>query len=895
MRSAITIMTVLFGAALATGTSIGDGERLLARVAAGGVGCQTATDTAIPEGLRAPADGAPGWLDYRRATRPAIGLDDAEPSHAACFDPDNPPSWEIQQAVNNMVRGALADRFVLNSTWPGADNSPIALTWSFVPDGTSIPGSASVGEPTAASVLFSTMGSRFGEANRAVWIAQFQACFDRWSQLAGVTFTFVSNNGNDWDDGAAFPSSPGALTPGATRGDIRISCHAIDGGGGILAYNYYPAGGDMVLDSAETWNFGAPGYTRLRNIVSHELGHALGLSHVCPTNRTKLMEPIIVTTFDGPQHDDIRGAQYNYGDKYEPNNSRPVAASIGSLSSAGQSLTPSTPPAPAIADGSLTGISLDGDEDWYAFTVTTPLVGTISVAPVGSSYADYVQDSSCNNTTPNATSQSVADLRIEFVNASGATIASANATGFGGTEAFNNVLLSPPGTLYVRVRENNLPTETQLYTLTISAISAPSVTATDGAFTNKVNVTWSAIAGSMGYRVYRGTSSNRTLATLVHSAIASSTSFDDFSVGLGVTYFYWVEADTNGTGLWRAAGGPDTGFISSINAPANDFCANAAIVAMGSIVNGTLASASNDGSATCGSSTTNPDVWYTITAPCAGTLVLSTCGTSDTGGTDLGIDSVLSIWSGCPAAGGSQLACNDNAFNAECDGSDNGLPRDAALSRVLSAGESVRVRVSKAASGAVGPFTLRVDFVIAGDVCDSPVSVSPGQTNNFCTTGASTDGAAEPGCFASGGTQIGSDLWFRYAPVSTGPFTVRTCGSAFDTRLAVYGACGGGAVACNDNDEACGVGSLQSSLRAMGAAGATYLVRVGGTGAASGSGQLRVYCAPDVNLSGDSSLQDVFDFLGLYFAGDPTADFNDSGDQSVQDLFDFLVAWFGGC
>jgi hypothetical protein len=42
-------------------------------------------------------------------------------------------------------------------------------------------------------------------------------------------------------------------------------------------------------------------------------------------------------------------------------------------------------------------------------------------------------------------------------------------------------------------------------------------------------------------------------------------------------------------------------------------------------------------------------------------------------------------------------------------------------------------------------------------------------------------------------------------------------------------------------------------------------------------------------------VQDIFDFLAAYFAGNPRADFNHSTTISVQDIFDFLAAYFAGC
>lgn len=53
----------------------------------------------------------------------------------------------------------------------------------------------------------------------------------------------------------------------------------------------------------------------------------------------------------------------------------------------------------------------------------------------------------------------------------------------------------------------------------------------------------------------------------------------------------------------------------------------------------------------------------------------------------------------------------------------------------------------------------------------------------------------------------------------------------------------------------------------------------------------------DWNVDGSRGVQDIFDFLGDWFAGageDGGADFNASGATTVQDLFDFLSAYFAG-
>jgi hypothetical protein len=53
-------------------------------------------------------------------------------------------------------------------------------------------------------------------------------------------------------------------------------------------------------------------------------------------------------------------------------------------------------------------------------------------------------------------------------------------------------------------------------------------------------------------------------------------------------------------------------------------------------------------------------------------------------------------------------------------------------------------------------------------------------------------------------------------------------------------------------------------------------------------------CAADYNADGVLSTQDIFDYLGDWFAGSPRTDVN-GGGVSVQDIFDFLNTWFAGC
>jgi hypothetical protein len=54
-------------------------------------------------------------------------------------------------------------------------------------------------------------------------------------------------------------------------------------------------------------------------------------------------------------------------------------------------------------------------------------------------------------------------------------------------------------------------------------------------------------------------------------------------------------------------------------------------------------------------------------------------------------------------------------------------------------------------------------------------------------------------------------------------------------------------------------------------------------------------CPSDYNGTGTLEVQDIFDYLNGWFAGNLRADFNRNGTLAVQDIFDYLNAWFAGC
>ena len=79
-----------------------------------------------------------------------------------------------------------------------------------------------------------------------------------------------------------------------------------------------------------------------------------------------------------------------------------------------------------------------------------------------------------------------------------------------------------------------------------TATTPTNVAASDGTFTDKVQVTWSGTVGNY-FRVYRNTTNSSGTATAL-GTWQTATSYDDLTAVVDVTYYYWVRAATNASG-----------------------------------------------------------------------------------------------------------------------------------------------------------------------------------------------------------------------------------------------------------------------------------------------------------------------------------------------------------
>lgn len=396
---------------------------------------------------------------------------DAPP--AVCFAPGTDPAYierlyrqiyagGTDKAIVSLFQFNPADRWSSTATNGGGlgQGFPTTLTWSVIPDGTFIP-QAFPEDGTGNSTLRARLNALYG--SQAVWQPLFQQAFDEWGTRTGTNYVFVN------DDGAAFPGSPGVL---GQRGDVRIGGRTIDGPSNILAYNYFPNTGDMVIDAPDTfYNNTSNGSLALRNVVSHEHGHGLGIDHVCPINQTKLMEPFFSASFVGPQHDDTLAGQRGYGDNREDNDVTGQGTNFG-----------------AVGNGTFAanggGLDDNSDLDFYRFTVTAGKQLDVTVTPVGTTYLQGPQNAngSCTSGT-SFNSLQLNDVALQVLASNGTTVLASVNNPIGQAEVLSNVPLVSAGQFFIRV-SGGVSDNVQLYNLSFTVedqgIADLSITKTDG-------------------------------------------------------------------------------------------------------------------------------------------------------------------------------------------------------------------------------------------------------------------------------------------------------------------------------------------------------------------------------------------------------------------------------
>ncbi len=320
----------------------------------------------------------------------------------------------------------------------------------------------------------------------------------------------------------------------------------------------------------------------------------------------------------------------------------------------------------------------------------------------------------------------------------------------------------------------------------------------------------------------------------------------------------------------------------------SDSCEGAVAIGLG-LHGGCTTFATRDGSTTCGNQAAQgPDVWFSWTPTCSGTARIDTLGSS--------FDTIISVHTACPSGDDTNtLACNDDGGGAY------GLLSMLTFEAV--ANTTCLIRVT-GYDGARGAFALTLQQAASNDTCATAAPITAG-SHAFSTCAATTDGPTVTSCYS--GTELGmyKDVWYRYTAECSGDVTITTCGSLFDTILAVYpaGECptaSGPSLACNDDSPgACQQPGLFSRVQFQAVAGQEYLIRIGGFNNAAGAGMLNISCTPtcraDWDGNGQVNSSDISAFLTTWLqsvtAPSLDADFNGDGATNSTDISAFLTAW----
>ena len=190
----------------------------------------------------------------------------------------------------------LEDRFLLYATTGNQWAKPILITYSIMPDGTSLGG--------VPSNLQATLNAHFATAS---WQTQIADAAAVWEKVANVNFSLVTDSGSPLGVSGNQQDDP-------RFGDIRIGGYAMSSN--ILAFAYLPPpsnggtdAGDIFFNTAQSWQINGTTYD-LMTVAIHELGHALGMGH--STDTVAAMYPSYITAKQAVDADDISGIRSIY-------------------------------------------------------------------------------------------------------------------------------------------------------------------------------------------------------------------------------------------------------------------------------------------------------------------------------------------------------------------------------------------------------------------------------------------------------------------------------------------------------------------------------------------------------------------------------------------------------
>ena len=288
----------------------------------------------------------------------------------------------------------------------------------------------------------------------------------------------------------------------------------------------------------------------------------------------------------------------------------------------------------------------------------------------------------------------------------------------------------------------------------------------------------------------------------------------NLSVTSGTTYYIYF------AGYNLAQGAADLTLTEVTGGVPNDNCVDAIAVTNGSSTPFTNIGATTDGAGSCGAY--GSDVWYTYTSSASPEQVtVDLCGS--------GYDTVIAVFDAC---GGTQVACLDDFCGLQTQ-----------LAYLQPASTTYYIGIAGFA-GAQGTGTMNLNAVTvvppANDNCAGATAMVDGD-NAWDNTFASQETTIS--CAFGGAANSGKDVWYTYTATSTDNRTFEVTNyTTGDSNLAIFDACGGTELACNDD----AVGLLSRIRNFPTTLGTTYYIRLAGWGnpGGEGAGNLNISITP---------------------------------------------------
>ena len=224
-------------------------------------------------------------------------------------------------------------------------------------------------------------------------------------------------------------------------------------------------------------------------------------------------------------------------------------------------------------------------------------------------------------------------------------------------------------------------------------------------------------------------------------------------------------------------------------------------------------------------------VWFSWTAAKTGPISVGTC--THTGK----LDTLLAVYTGASVNALTAVAANDDSPASGCRSSDSQLVLNAV------AGTIYLIAVD-GKGGSTGGFNLKLEGAAANDSFGKPLAwgglempIETWTDNNFATKQAGEpDHAGAPG---------GASVWIKWSAPRSGKVSIDTCGSGFDTLLAVYtGASVNALTEVAANDDGGGKCGLRSKLSFDAVANTPYRIAIDGKDGATGTARIYISEAP---------------------------------------------------